>query len=271
MRPEFGRGPKTATSSESLPLTGWIRLQGFELRKSPCIQSPGFTLTIGADPLLGFHLPGVFSPPATTVPNTRSPLTHLGVAGAETAASPVPQSLNEQDNRLVSLETADPSEVFVLVSFATDGSCPFRARSLDAATLPNGMAFSPSRFWLHVSAVSPRLSTTPSLCPRARGPRCFHRRFACGREPSTFRSENRTGWFGRLPRLLPVPMSADPPRLSETLPFRPKAPRPRPFHRRLPCGREPFTSESGCRTVWVKWPSRLFARGFSQWVVPNHR
>lgn len=59
------------------PLTGWIRLQGFELRKSPCIQSPGVTLTIGADPLMGFHLPGVFSPPATTAPIARSPLTYF--------------------------------------------------------------------------------------------------------------------------------------------------------------------------------------------------
>jgi hypothetical protein len=45
-----------------------IHLQGFQPRESPYCQPPGVTLTVGADPLLGFHLPGVFSPPATVVP-----------------------------------------------------------------------------------------------------------------------------------------------------------------------------------------------------------
>jgi hypothetical protein len=37
----------------------------------------GLPETDGADPLLGFHLPRVFSPPAMATPNVRPPLTHL--------------------------------------------------------------------------------------------------------------------------------------------------------------------------------------------------
>ena len=46
----------------------WSRLQGFELHESPYIHPSSVTPTIGADPLLGFHLPRVFALPATTVP-----------------------------------------------------------------------------------------------------------------------------------------------------------------------------------------------------------
>jgi hypothetical protein len=81
---------------------------------------------IGADPLLGFHLPRVFSLPATSGPNTRSPLSHLDSGGAETAPGPVPQSISEQEDWLASLEAADPSEVFVLVLVTADGPLPFR-------------------------------------------------------------------------------------------------------------------------------------------------
>jgi len=97
------------------PETRRTRLQGIEPRESPCSQPPGVTRAVGADPLLGFHLPRVFSPPAVAVPSTRPPLAHLELADAETAAGPVPQSVSEQEDWLASLEVADPFEVPVLV------------------------------------------------------------------------------------------------------------------------------------------------------------
>jgi len=97
-----------------------VRLQGFELRRNPCIQSPGVTPTIGADPLLGFHLPRVFALPAMTTPIAQSPLTHLVGTDTEAATSTVPQSLNEQEVWLASLEAADPSEVCVLISLSPE-------------------------------------------------------------------------------------------------------------------------------------------------------
>jgi hypothetical protein len=48
-------------------------------------------------------------------PVARPPLTHLDVADTEVATPSVPQSLNEQEDWLASLETADPSEVPVLI------------------------------------------------------------------------------------------------------------------------------------------------------------
>jgi hypothetical protein len=84
--------------------------------------------TVGADPLLGFHLPGVFSPPATATPNAPPPLTHFPDPSAETVESLVPQSLSEQEDWLASLETADPSEVPVLVFPTPEGPLPFRGR-----------------------------------------------------------------------------------------------------------------------------------------------
>jgi hypothetical protein len=102
------------------------RLQGFELRENPCIHPPGFTPTVGADPLLGFQLPRVFPPPAMTGPIAQSPLTHLDPVSAETTTAPVPQSLNEQEDWLFSLENADPCELFVLVSVSPDGLNPGR-------------------------------------------------------------------------------------------------------------------------------------------------
>jgi hypothetical protein len=51
-----------------------------------------------------------------TAPFTWSPLTHLDQADTEATTSSVPQSLNEQEDWLASLEAADPSEVSVLVS-----------------------------------------------------------------------------------------------------------------------------------------------------------
>lgn len=97
------------------PETRRTRLQGIEPRESPCSQPPGVTRAVGADPLLGFHLPRVLSPPAVAVPSTRPPLAHLELAGAETTARPVPQSVSEQEDWLASLEVADPFEVSVLV------------------------------------------------------------------------------------------------------------------------------------------------------------
>jgi hypothetical protein len=44
-------------------------LQGIEPRENPDSQPLGVTPTDGADPLLGFHLPRVFSPPATATPH----------------------------------------------------------------------------------------------------------------------------------------------------------------------------------------------------------
>jgi hypothetical protein len=87
---------------------------------------------IGADPLLGFHLPRVFSLPATTGPNARSPLEHFHSEGAEATSMSVPQSLSEQEDWLASLEAADPSEVFVLFSVTADGPLPFRYRNTAA-------------------------------------------------------------------------------------------------------------------------------------------
>jgi hypothetical protein len=75
----------------------------------------------GADPLLGFHLREVFTSPVMTVPNAQSPLTHFNDRAAEADLSFVPQSLNEQENWLVSLETAYPFEIFVLIFSAPDG------------------------------------------------------------------------------------------------------------------------------------------------------
>jgi hypothetical protein len=78
----------------------------------------------GADPLLGFHLPGVFPSPAMTAPNVQSPLTHFDSKATEADSLRVPQSLNEQENWLVSLKTANPFEILVLIFFAPDGSTP---------------------------------------------------------------------------------------------------------------------------------------------------
>jgi hypothetical protein len=44
------------------------RLQGFEPRESPCYQPSGVTRMVGADPLMGFHLPRVFPLPGAAVP-----------------------------------------------------------------------------------------------------------------------------------------------------------------------------------------------------------
>jgi hypothetical protein len=54
-------------------------------------------------------------------PFERPPLTHFLARDAETARPTVPQSLNEQEDGLVSRETADPCEIPVLVSAALDG------------------------------------------------------------------------------------------------------------------------------------------------------
>ena len=114
----------------------WSRLQGFELHESPYIHPSSVTPTIGADPLLGFHLPRVFALPALTTPIAQPPLTHLNVAGAEASASLVPQSLNEQEDWRISLETAYPSEVSVLVSSLPDGPMSLLLpKELDGATV----------------------------------------------------------------------------------------------------------------------------------------
>jgi hypothetical protein len=81
---------------------------------------------VGADPLLGFHLPRVFPLPATIGPNARSPLSHFDFGGVETTPASVPQSLGEQEDWLASREAADPSEVSVLVFVTADGPLPFR-------------------------------------------------------------------------------------------------------------------------------------------------
>jgi hypothetical protein len=54
-------------------------LRGFEPRENSCFQPPGVTPAVGADPLLGFHLPRVFPLPVTAVPVARPPLTHFDV------------------------------------------------------------------------------------------------------------------------------------------------------------------------------------------------
>ena len=51
----------------------------------------------------------------------RPPLSHLDLAGAETATRPVPQSVSEQEDWLASLEAADPFEVPVLVFVRQNG------------------------------------------------------------------------------------------------------------------------------------------------------
>jgi hypothetical protein len=111
----FRKDPRVLRARWNAPWT-WTRLQGIEPRGNPCIHPPGVTPTIGADPLLGFHLPRVFPLPATTTPFTWSPLSHFPRTGTEATVSRVPQSVSEQEDWLVSLETADPSEVPVLVS-----------------------------------------------------------------------------------------------------------------------------------------------------------
>jgi hypothetical protein len=71
--------------------------------------------TDGADPLMGFHLPRVFSLPATAAPSCVASSHALCVGFAEAARAPVPQSISEQEDWLVSREIADPSEISVLV------------------------------------------------------------------------------------------------------------------------------------------------------------
>jgi hypothetical protein len=56
-----------------------------------------------------------------TGPIAQSPLTQLDPVGAETSPVSVPQSLNEQEDWLFSLENADPCEIFVLVFVPPDG------------------------------------------------------------------------------------------------------------------------------------------------------
>jgi hypothetical protein len=90
-------------------------LQGFEPHGNPYSHPPGVTPTVGADPLLGFHLPRVFPPPAMAEPFERPPLAHFPAGDAEAALATVPQSLNEQEDWLVSREIADPFEIPVLV------------------------------------------------------------------------------------------------------------------------------------------------------------
>jgi hypothetical protein len=74
-------GVRKADLTTLLPATrhrpGQTHLQGFEPRENPYSQPPGVTQTVGADPLLGFHLLRVFSPPAMTGPITRSPLPYF--------------------------------------------------------------------------------------------------------------------------------------------------------------------------------------------------
>jgi hypothetical protein len=82
----------------------------------------------GADPLLGFHLLEVFTSPVIAVPFTQCPLTHFNDLATEVDASPVPQSLNEQENWLTSLEAADLCEILVLVFSAPDGPKPVLSR-----------------------------------------------------------------------------------------------------------------------------------------------
>jgi hypothetical protein len=75
----------------------------------------------GADPLLGFHLLEVFASLATAVPFTQRPLTHFYELATEVGFPSVPQSLNEQENWLASLEAADLCEIFVLILPTPDG------------------------------------------------------------------------------------------------------------------------------------------------------
>jgi hypothetical protein len=57
-------------------------------------------------------------------PFERPPLTHFLDRHAEAVRSTVPQSLNEQEDGLVSRETADPCEILVLVSTPLQGPKP---------------------------------------------------------------------------------------------------------------------------------------------------
>jgi hypothetical protein len=67
---------------------------------------------------MGFHLPRVFSLPAMSEPNARTPLTYLSCLNTEVNEQAVPQSLNEQEDWLSSLEATYPSKVLVLVFYS---------------------------------------------------------------------------------------------------------------------------------------------------------
>jgi len=91
-------------------------LQGIELSESPCDQPPSVTQTTSADPLLVFQLPRVFPPPAMTMPQ-HGLLSRTSLQKRRNVPDAVPQSFNEQEDWLISCETADPCEISVLVLF----------------------------------------------------------------------------------------------------------------------------------------------------------
>jgi len=94
---------------------GQTRLQGFPRNRESVRPAAGVSRAAGADPLVGFQPFRVFSPPAMTRPLPRL-LPCTSACGAFPRRSPVLRSFNEQADWLVSFETADPRELFVLFS-----------------------------------------------------------------------------------------------------------------------------------------------------------
>lgn len=92
------------------------RLQGFEPRESPCYHPPGVTRVVGADPLLGFHLPRVLPLPGAAVPLYGLLSRTCGTRAQKTATGSVcPRVSTTREVGLPLSSAADPFEFFVLV------------------------------------------------------------------------------------------------------------------------------------------------------------
>jgi hypothetical protein len=179
------------------------RLQGFEPRESPCYQPPGVTRMVGADPLLGFQLPRVFSLPGAAVPLHGLLSRTCDARALESDRRRVPQSLGDQEGWLASLECCRPFRVFRP-----------RSRHVPRAEARGRVPFvRPGQFPKAVPGIRDLASagTEPSAtCRRPAAPPKVCRRLST-RVPRTGTNDHATGiparMFGHVP-CLPAP--ADP-------------------------------------------------------------
>jgi hypothetical protein len=107
---QFPAGPKT---DHPLARAARLqtRLQGFEPRESPCYQPSGVTRMVGADPLLGFHLPRVLPLPGAAVP-LYGLLSRTYEERAPKRPPPRASESRHQGGWLASLEGCRPFRVF---------------------------------------------------------------------------------------------------------------------------------------------------------------
>lgn len=106
------------------------RLQGFEPRESPCYHPPGVTRVVGADPLLGFHLPRVFPLPGAAVPLYGLLSRTCGTRAQKLRPAPcAPES--RRPGRLACLSRVLPT----LSSFSSSSSPRATSQSLWACTV----------------------------------------------------------------------------------------------------------------------------------------